>query len=137
MLTDSQISIIRDLFEKDPEVKKFLLDKIQTKLNEAQKTVKTLETVHSLFACGLRRRGSGSIAGSKNHRAVILETLAANPKGMSISQLREALAAKNHNINDRVLSTIMSSMRQEWTESNGNKGIRVKGNRPNTLYFAK
>lgn len=133
MLTDSQIAIIRDMFEQDPEVKKFLLDKIQTRLDEAQKTVKTLEAVQSLFAGKQRRRGAGSIAGTKNHRAVILETLAANPKGLTIGQLREALSARNHDIKDRVLATLMSSMRQE----KGNNGVKAKGERPNTLYFAK
>ena len=133
MLTDSQIAIIRDMFEQDPEVKKFLLEKIQSRLDEAHKTVKTLEAVQSLFAGKRSRRGAGSIAGTKNHRAVILETLAANPKGMSISQLREALSAREHNINDRVLATLMSSMRQE----KGINGVKTKGDRPNTLYFAK
>jgi hypothetical protein len=143
-LTDAHIEVLRDLYDNDPEVQKFIADKVQARIDEAQKQVKELEKAADLFGSKQTRRSAGgkasskagSKAGSKNHRPAIMALLASKP-GLTIGELRQHLADQKHDIDKRVLASLMSTMRKEFVETKGEKGIRAEGEKPNTRYYAK
>lgn len=136
-LTDAHIEVLRDLYDNDPEVRKFIAGKVQARIDEAQKQVKELEKAAGLFGSKQTRRSAGgSKAGSKNHRPVIMALLASKP-GLTIGELRQRLADQKHDINKRVLASLMSTMRKEFMDSKGEKGVRAEGEKPNTRYYAK
>jgi hypothetical protein len=131
--------------KNDPEVKALMLAKLTAQLEankvagaalEAQIASLNPEPVKGPAKPRGPRKASAGIPGSKGHREAITRAVKAKP-GMTVAELREALAQAGHDIDPKVLSTNLSIMKKDWETTKGEKGLRVDGTRGNTTYWAK
>jgi hypothetical protein len=114
-LTEAQKAIILDMYMRDPEVQSLIKDKITKRMEEAKAMVAGL----SGFAGSGVKPGRKPNAekshhagpGSRGHKEKILTALRAKP-GMKVGELREALAKKGHEIDNKSLNTLIYLMKK-------------------------
>jgi len=145
-LTNNQIQTIINIYSTDPEVKALVDKKIQTRIDEAQAQLAELQSfvapkqrkprINSNNESNASVYSTGSNPGSKGHREAIMAAVQSKP-GITIGELRHALESSHHNIDNRVLASLVSTMRKEYSDTNGNKGLRAEGEKPSTRYYVK
>lgn len=134
-LTDNQIKTIVNIYTTDPEVKALVDQKIQLHINAAKEHLARLQSfnqskpkTNKIDSC------KRSAPGSKGHREAIMDAVKSKP-GLTIGELRQTLDNNKHNISGRVLASLVSTMRKEFSDTKGQKGLRAEGEKPNTRYF--
>ena len=137
MSLTNQNEVIQSLIN-DPELKPLAAKKLQDQIDAAKDNLAKLERAYSEL-CGSSKRqptrtrptnktSSKALPGSKNHRLAIVGVINSKP-GMIISEVREALAAAGHEIDNKTLASLICTM------AKSEKEIVSSGNRPNTKYF--
>ena len=131
---------------KDPEVQALIRSKLEKIYSEKAAELDTIKARLAVLGAS-----SGSVSaptkpakstkgvgapGSRNHRQAILAVCAARP-GMVMAEIREALANMGHEIDPKVLSQNLHTMKTEWVSSNGQKGLRVDGTRGRFTFYTK
>jgi len=131
----------------DPDIRNLAIYKLTAALasSEAQtaeikKALEQLNSNSQALAASTKprqaKKGVGPVPGSKGHREAITAAVFAKP-GMTVREIREFLANAKHDINPKVLSTLLHVMSKEWTASKGEKGLRTEGTRGFTTYWTK
>lgn len=111
-LTDAQLKIISDMYMEDQEVRDFIKAKFTQRLEAAKAIMSDLSGLDEHKAKPGRKLGSKAKPGDKGHKDKILTALKAKP-GMKVGELREMLAKKGHEIDNRSLNTLLYVMTQK------------------------
>lgn len=137
-LNQAQIDALQALYNNDPEFRKIVQSKIKERADKAQQEAKALAQAQNLFSpASPTKKGNTKKhvkAGSRNHRPAIMAAVEAQP-GMTVSELREALKNNKHEIGDKTLNTLLNTMKKEFVNHDGQKGLRTEGEKPSTRFY--
>lgn len=145
-MENQTVTFTSDLVSTDPEIRALLKQKLDARVEAAKHELAQLTAERAQLedgstpdkvkvkASGSRKPGRPS-GESPHHAQAILEVVKAAP-GATLSQIFETLQKKGHPIdNKKTVATYLSKMSSDtWPASR--QGLTVKGERPNTQYYA-